>query len=136
MYDYAAGKNFKGKFQRHLSESTITQLCHSRILITGGKKGYKSLLPYKYDVRRSVLLVNLATNSVEEKPQMTQGRKWHSVAVVGNMAYVIEWYGGTSLERYDVISERWSMLTTKFDEFRYITSSITCNSRYIMIFGR
>ena len=88
---------------------------------------------------RSALLVNLATNSVEEKPQMTQGRSWHSVAVVGNMTYVI---GGTyhvrsvtSVERYDVISERWSTLNAKFDQFAWNTSSITCNSRYILTFG-
>jgi len=41
----------------------------------------------------------------------------------------------TSVERYDVISERWSTLTTKFDQFAIYTSSITCNSRYIMTFG-
>ena len=64
---------------------------------------------------RSALMVNLATNSVEEKPQMTQGRSGHSVAVVGNMTYVIAGYKVTSVERYDVISERWSTLTAKFD---------------------
>ena len=88
---------------------------------------------------RSALLVNLATNSVEEKPQMTQGRCYHSVAVVGNMTYVIAGqYGGrsvTSVERYDVISERWSTLTAQFDQFAMYTSSITCDSRYIMTFG-
>jgi len=41
----------------------------------------------------------------------------------------------TSVERYDVISERWSTLTAKFDQFAKNTSSITCNSRYIMTFG-
>ena len=41
----------------------------------------------------------------------------------------------TSVERYDVISERWSTLTAKFDQFTMCTSSITCNSRYIMTFG-
>jgi hypothetical protein len=63
---------FEGKYQGNLTESKITPLCHSRILITGGY--YPSLLPYEYAVGRSALLVNLATNSVEEKPQMTQGR--------------------------------------------------------------
>ena len=143
MYDYAAGENFKGKFQRHLSESTITQLCHSRILITGGHPSYSSLLPYEYYVGRSALLVNLATNSVEEKPQMTQGRYCHSVAVVGNMTYVIAGSDPsiycnnfiTSVEKYDVISERWSTLTAKFDQFTESTSSITCKSRYILTFG-
>jgi hypothetical protein len=92
-------------------------------------------------VGRSALLVNLATNSVEEKPQMTQGRYMHSVAVVGNMTYVIAgidpstYQPVTSVERYDVISERWSTLTAKFDQFAAGTSSITCNSRYIMTFG-
>ena len=90
---------------------------------------------------RSALLVNLATNSVEEKPQMTQGRFRHSVAVVGNMTYVIAgvdpstYQFVTSVERYDVISERWSTLTAQFDQFAWNTSSITCNSRYIMTFG-
>ena len=41
----------------------------------------------------------------------------------------------TSVERYDVISERWSTLTAKFDQFALYTSSITGNSRYIMTFG-
>ena len=65
----------------------------------------------------------------------------HSVAVVGNMAYVIagidlsDWESVSSIERYDVISERWSTLTAKFDQFAIATSSITCNSRYIMTFG-
>ena len=63
----------------------------------------------------------------------------HSVAVVGNMTYVIAGYLNgqpvTSVERYDVISERWSTLTAKFDQFAGNTSSITCNSRYIMTFG-
>jgi len=92
-------------------------------------------------VGRSALLINLATNSVEEKPQMTQGRYGHSVAVVGNMTYVIAGYclstrqPVTSVERYDVISERWSTLTAKFDQFAHYTSSITCDSRYIMTFG-
>ena len=36
---------------------------------------------------------------------------------------------------YDVISERWSTLLAKFDQFAWNTSSITCNSRYIMTFG-
>ena len=90
---------------------------------------------------RSALLVNLASNSVEEKPQMTQGRYAHSVAVVGNMTYVIAGYDPstcqplTSVERYDVISERWSTLTAKFEQFTCYTSSITSNSRYIMTFG-
>jgi hypothetical protein len=92
-------------------------------------------------VGRSALLVNLASNSVEEKPQMTQGRRYHSVAVVGNMTYVIAGYDTstcrsvTSVERFDVISERWSTLTAKFDQFGGFTSSITCNSRYILTFG-
>jgi hypothetical protein len=86
-------------------------------------------------VGRSALLVNLATNSVEEKPQMTQGRSAHSVAVVGNMTYVIAGYKVSSVERYDVISERWSTLIAQFDQFVLYTSSITCNSRYIMTFG-
>jgi hypothetical protein len=89
-------------------------------------------------VGRSALLVNIASNSVEEKPQMTQGRYQHSVTVVGNMTYVIGGYYDyhvTSVERYDVISERWSTLTAKFDKFAKYTSSITCNSRYIMTFG-
>ena len=57
------------------------------------------------------------------------------------MTYVIAGYDlstfqpVTSVERYDVISERWSTLTTKFDQFAIYTSSITCNSRYIMTFG-
>jgi hypothetical protein len=86
-------------------------------------------------------MVNLATNSVEEKPQMTQGRYLHSVAVVSNMTYVIAGTDPstgrpvTSVERYDVLSERWSTLTAKFDQFTRHTSSITCNSRYIMTFG-
>jgi hypothetical protein len=41
----------------------------------------------------------------------------------------------TSIERYDVISERWSTLTAKFDQFVENTSSITCDSRYIRTFG-
>jgi len=41
----------------------------------------------------------------------------------------------TSVEKYDVISERWSTLTAKFDQFNENTSSITCNSRYILTFG-
>ena len=41
----------------------------------------------------------------------------------------------TSVERYDVISERWSTLTAKFDQFGGYTSSITCDSRYILTFG-
>jgi hypothetical protein len=41
----------------------------------------------------------------------------------------------TSVERYDVISERWSTLTAKFDKFATSTSSITCDSRYILTFG-
>jgi hypothetical protein len=41
----------------------------------------------------------------------------------------------TSVERYDVISERWSTLNAKFDQFAIATSSITCNSRYILTFG-
>ena len=41
----------------------------------------------------------------------------------------------TSVERYDVISERWSTLPAKFDKFARNTSSITCNSRYILTFG-
>jgi hypothetical protein len=41
----------------------------------------------------------------------------------------------TSVERYDVISERWSTLTAKFDQFTDYTSSITCDSRYILTFG-
>jgi hypothetical protein len=92
-------------------------------------------------VGRSALLVNLASNSVEEKPQMTQGRCYHSVAVVGNMTYVIAgkdpstYRSVTSVERYDVISERWSTLIAKFDQFTRCTSSLTCNSRYIMTFG-
>jgi len=92
-------------------------------------------------VGRSALLVNLATNSVEEKPKMTQGRHWHSVAVVGNMTYVIAGRDPstpqrvTSVERYDVISERWATLTAQFDQFATSTSSITFNSRYIMTFG-
>jgi hypothetical protein len=76
-------------------------------------------------VGQSALLVNLATNSIEEKPQMTQGRFCHSVAVVGNMTYVIAGlaYGQpvTSVERYDVISERWSTLTAKFTQFNVNT---------------
>ena len=40
-----------------------------------------------------------------------------------------------SVERYDVISESWSTLTAQFDQFAIYTSSITCNSRYIMTFG-
>ena len=90
---------------------------------------------------RSALLVNLATNSVEEKPQMTQVRCDHSVAVVGNMTYVIAgcdpstYQPVTSVERYDVISERWSTLTAQFDQFTTRTSTITCDSRYIMTFG-
>ena len=65
----------------------------------------------------------------------------HSVAVVGNMTYVIAgcdpstYQHVTSVERYDVISERWSTLTAKFDQFAIYTSSITCDSRYIMTFG-
>jgi hypothetical protein len=57
------------------------------------------------------------------------------------MTYVIAGYDPsafqpvTSVERYDVISERWSTLTAKFDQFARRTSSITCNSRYIMTFG-
>ena len=57
------------------------------------------------------------------------------------MAYVIAgrdpstWESVTSVERFDVISERWSTLTAKFDQFAAGTSSITCNSRYIMTFG-
>ena len=72
---------------------------------------------------------------------MTQGRWYHSVAVVGNMTYVISGYDlstyqpVTSVERYDVISERWSTLTAQFDQFAGNTSSITRNSRYIMTFG-
>ena len=72
---------------------------------------------------------------------MTQGRYHHSVAVIGNMAYVIAgrypstYRSVTSVERYDVISERWSTLTAKFDQFAISTSSITSNSRYIMTFG-
>jgi len=41
----------------------------------------------------------------------------------------------TSVERYDVISERWSTLTAQLDQFTINTSSITCNSRYILTFG-
>ena len=72
---------------------------------------------------------------------MTQGRCYHSVAVVGNILYVIAGYDystryyATSVERYDVISERWSTLTAQFDQFAIYTSSITRNSRYIMTFG-
>jgi hypothetical protein len=51
------------------------------------------------------------------------------------MAYVIGGCRDASVERYDVISERWTTLTAKFDQFTYGTSSITCNSRYIMTFG-
>jgi hypothetical protein len=52
------------------------------------------------------------------------------------MTYVIGGGGGVkSVERYDVISERWSTLTAKFDQFALGTSSITCDSRYIMTFG-
>ena len=57
------------------------------------------------------------------------------------MTYVIAGYDQstfqpvTSVERYDVISERWSTLTAQFDQFAIYTSSITCNSRYIMTFG-
>ena len=57
------------------------------------------------------------------------------------MTYVIAGYDPsarqpvTSVERYDVISERWSTLTAKFDQFAVGTSSITCDSRYIMTFG-
>jgi hypothetical protein len=40
----------------------------------------------------------------------------------------------TSVERYDVISERWSTLIAKFDHLKSNTSSITCNSRYILTF--
>jgi hypothetical protein len=88
----AVRKYYEGKNQLNLTESQITQLCHSRILIIGGRHYDPFLLPYPYDVGRSALLVNLATNSVEEKPQMTQGRTYHSVAVVGNMTYVIAGY--------------------------------------------
>ena len=84
-----ASEYYKGKDQLSLTYSKITPLCHSRILITGGRDYEPSLLPYWYDVGRSTLLVNLATNSVEKKPQMTKGRWCHSVAVVGNMTYVI-----------------------------------------------
>ena len=72
---------------------------------------------------------------------MTKGRWCHSVAVVGNMTYVIAGIDPstlqpvTSVERYDVISERWSLLTAKFDQFATATSSITYNSRYIMTFS-
>ena len=57
------------------------------------------------------------------------------------MAYVIAgrypstYRSVTSVERYDVISERWSTLTAQFDQFAIYTSSITRNSRYIMTFG-
>ena len=51
------------------------------------------------------------------------------------MNYVIAGYRVTSVERYDVISERWSTLTAQFDQFTRFTSSITCDSRYIMTFG-
>jgi hypothetical protein len=111
----AAREYFEGKDQYYHTESKITPLCHSRILITGGYS--PSLLPYEYAVGQSAILVNLACNSVEEKPQMTQGRYRHSVAIVGNMTYVIAGYDQstdwpvTSVERYDVISERWSTLT-------------------------
>ena len=65
----------------------------------------------------------------------------HSVTVVGNFVYVVAGLVPltlrpvTSVERYDVISERWSTLPAKFDQFTKNTSSITCNSRYIMTFG-
>jgi len=57
------------------------------------------------------------------------------------MTYVIGGYDPStyktvkSVERYDVISERWSTLTAQFDQFARATSSITCDSRYILTFG-
>jgi len=90
-------------------------------------------------MERDALLLFLDTNTVEEKPQMTEGRIWHSVAVVGNFAYVIagehNYQPVASVERYDVLNERWSTLPAKFDQFFIWNSSITCNSRYILNFG-
>jgi hypothetical protein len=36
----ASRKYYKGKDQKDLTDSTITPLCHSRILITGGPPSY------------------------------------------------------------------------------------------------
>jgi hypothetical protein len=72
-------------------------------------------------VPRSALIIFLDTATVAEKPQMSHGRYCHSVAVVANFAYVIAGMDPstfeyvTSVERYDIIAERWATLPGNFD---------------------
>jgi hypothetical protein len=114
---------FNGKRKDMLSQSKITQFSDFRMLFTGGYSLDSSLLPYKYEVGRSALIISLDTATVTEKPQMRDARVHQSVAVVGHFAYVI---GGvnpltlqpvTRVERYDILAERWATLPSKFDEF-------------------
>ena len=114
---------FKGKRKDMLSQSKITQFSDFRMLVTGGYSLDSSLLPYKYEVGRSALIISLDTATVAEKPQMRDARVHQSVAVVGHFAYVI---GGvnpltlqpvTRVERYDILAEKWATLPSKFDEF-------------------
>jgi len=137
----SAREYFIGKDQSDTTGSQITQLTNSRFIVTGGNLEYPCLVAGPYEVARSTLVLFLDTASIAEKPLMTYGRYWHSVAVVGHYVYVI---GGEdpstgwpvrSVERYDTMVEKWATISSEFDSYARATSSITCNARHILTFG-
>ena len=88
-----------------------------------------------------MLVVCIETATITEKPQMRDARWHHSVAIVANFAYII---AGTdpstnqpvmSVERYDIIAEKWALVPSEFDQFSCFALSITCDNRYILSFG-
>jgi len=127
-YLYPASGDFDQEYFKGMNPdietlSKITQLTNNRFLLTGGQRSYASLVPYLYEVDRSTLLLSLDSGTFAEKPLMTYGRVYHSVAVVCQFVYVIggmdPWNDGpvTSMERYDTIAEKWATISEDFDQY-------------------
>ena len=80
---------FKGNLATR-TNSKLLQINDTVVYVVGGSQDRPSLLPYRYNVPRSCLRIDMKKQEVEVGPDLVRGRReGHAVCVVGQRILVV-----------------------------------------------